>query len=120
MSKHTPGPWTLVTAENSPPCIIARGKHDICVMAGAGSNEGVMADARLIAAAPELLEALKRLCGTPEDPNIGWRGTDGTDRLFACEFCGAFHEDCALIEHKPDCHVVHAFAAIAKVTKEQS
>ena len=57
MNAHTSGPWTLLTS--SPARVIARGKHDICDMLGSASNEGVMADARLIAAAPELLEALK-------------------------------------------------------------
>ena len=57
---HTPGPWTLVGG--SPPRIIKPGKHDICDLLGAASNEGVMADARLIAAAPVLLEALTDAC----------------------------------------------------------
>ena len=56
MSKHTPGPWELHSAAGAAPRVIAPGTHDICVMAGASSNESVMADARLIAAAPELLE----------------------------------------------------------------
>ena len=59
MNAHTEGPW--VVTGGSPPQVIAPGKADICEMAGASSNASVMADARLIAAAPELLEALQQL-----------------------------------------------------------
>lgn len=65
MSKHTPGPWyledagesdrgKLVSIDSSPLRIIARPDWH-------GNHEEYMANARLIAAAPELLEALK-LC----------------------------------------------------------
>lgn len=55
MSKHTPGPWT---AQRDPGAVMA---DDWCI--GAGSQIDMVAvcserDARLIAAAPELLEAL--------------------------------------------------------------
>lgn len=55
---HTPGSWVI--PNGSPPIVIAPGKADICVMSGAASNESVMADARLIAAAPDMLAALQR------------------------------------------------------------
>ena len=58
-TKHTPGPWVICSDRFSPPTIIATGVFNICEMSGAASNEGVMADAKLIAAAPELLEALQ-------------------------------------------------------------
>jgi hypothetical protein len=73
-------------------------------------------DARLIASAPLLLEALQKLVGTPEDPSNGWRGTGGTDVLFACEYCGEKHEDCTAIQHKPNCPVPFARAAILAAT----
>jgi hypothetical protein len=69
MSKHTPGPWQTDQAEHDAPY------QDIRIHAGKGSiccvwiddaplhdyNAEQRANARLIAAAPELLEALKRL-----------------------------------------------------------
>ena len=57
-TKHTLGPWVICSDRVSPPTIIAPGVFDICEMSGAASNEGVMADAKLIAAAPDLLEAV--------------------------------------------------------------
>ena len=83
MSKHTPGPWQTDQAEHDAPY------QDIRIHAGKGSiccvwiddaplhdyNAEQRANARLIAAAPELLEALKELdswlvcacIATPED-----------------------------------------------------
>lgn len=65
MSKHTPGPWTI-----QPPMIqrtprwliIGCGK----VVADCGLSETVPHDARLIAAAPDMLEALKRIAYEPQ------------------------------------------------------
>lgn len=68
MSKHTPGPWQTDQAEHDAPY------QDIRIHAGKGSiccvwiddaplhdyNAEQRANARLIAAAPELLEALKQ------------------------------------------------------------
>jgi hypothetical protein len=68
---HTPGPWQTDQAEHDAPY------QDIRIHAGKGSicrvwiddapvhdyNAEQRANARLIAAAPELLEALKRLMG---------------------------------------------------------
>ncbi|MGH9462448.1 MAG: hypothetical protein ACRD1X_14625 [Vicinamibacteria bacterium] len=57
MSSHTPGPWHancfLVTAEN--------GRGVTHCGLGLGKPEESEANARLIAAAPELLEALKSI-----------------------------------------------------------
>lgn len=63
MSKHTPGPWKV---EGS----IYEHMHSEIVSAMPGSERGIaqvwkhenaMADARLIAAAPELLEAVREI-----------------------------------------------------------
>jgi hypothetical protein len=69
MSKHTPGPWILVGSEvhdrptrfdddgvrvGETPCMIASAS----IMPNKGQRE---ANARLIAAAPELLEALRNM-----------------------------------------------------------
>lgn len=58
MKSHTPGPWHLFPS--NPLCIEAKdGNVALCNLAR--SNE---ADARLIAAAPELLDALKDMVET--------------------------------------------------------
>jgi hypothetical protein len=58
---HTPGPW-IVTNED-PPRILATDDRAtvVAVTTAPRSNPSNMADARLIAAAPELLEALKKI-----------------------------------------------------------
>lgn len=60
----------------------------------------------------QLVGALEKLCGTSDDPRNGWRGTGGTDVLFACEYCGAKHEDCTKIEHTNSCPIPTARAAL--------
>ena len=58
MSQHTPGPWKVVPYEKDSAweCIEARGAHLACV-----SKAENPANARLIAAAPELLAALEQM-----------------------------------------------------------
>ena len=60
MSKHTPGPWAIYV--NAPSDIVIRKMskdgYELCAIARVSSG---YANARLIAAAPELLEALARL-----------------------------------------------------------
>lgn len=53
MSKHTPGPWTVVAIDWAE---TGNARFEI-----KGIRRTGMADARLIAAAPDLLEALKEL-----------------------------------------------------------
>jgi len=67
-----------------------------------------------------LRKTLASLVGTPEDPNNGWRGNAKTsDEHFACEYCGSEHLDCTLIEHKWNCPVPGARAALfAKGVRE--
>lgn len=61
MSKHTPGPWVLHVAENGRGTISAitrcAGMDHIAEVYGANGEERG-ANARLIAAAPEMLETL--------------------------------------------------------------
>lgn len=62
MSAHTKGTWMVFSVEGCSPMVISPGIHDICMMCGSSSNESVMDDARLIAAAPDMLAALEYVC----------------------------------------------------------
>lgn len=74
MSAHTPGPWLILPEESDKPYLRIRGnrlggQYKIANVLTAGDAE-TLANARLIAAAPELLEALKQAiealsCGDP-------------------------------------------------------
>jgi hypothetical protein len=67
MSKHTPGPWTLEVYEQT-----EEWEDERCVIIGEGKGQDEVfvrdeANARLIAAAPDLYEALDRaLAGLAE------------------------------------------------------
>jgi hypothetical protein len=64
-TKHTPGPWKIVE-QRFPVCII-EGEDGTCVVgnvSGQPGLDGQTANARLIAAAPELLEALRDCLAT--------------------------------------------------------
>lgn len=79
MSKHTKGPWTWWSKNNGRPA-----KYDLCKLHGLnghqifsayggdgcralGRDVEAMANARLIAAAPDLLEALKSMLEGAEE-----------------------------------------------------
>jgi len=53
--KHTPGPWRIIVS-----------KHKLTVGPVRMLAKKRMADARLIAAAPDMLERLERLISSPE------------------------------------------------------
>lgn len=87
MSKHTPGPWKADTprfgyqnVRQDPADWDGRGYQLICTVPQSkkGTNYGEMfeANARLIAAAPELLEALKRLLATINPGNADSHSND--------------------------------------------
>ena len=64
MTKHTPGPWKRLHSEGSMIC--ANGLHVASVPVGGPiDNPAFQANASLIAAAPDLLEALKALLNCP-------------------------------------------------------
>ena len=68
--KHTPGPWTVSETRHSYDTVIRGPKNEpiaLALIAGYTKQEG-QSNARLIAAAPELLEALQMLL---EFPNTG-------------------------------------------------
>lgn len=124
---HTPGPWAL--SEESPKIIkqaeVWKGSGGVMLASAHGNdNSGFFpseaegrANAVLIAAAPDLLAALRRLVGEPDDPRNGWLGDAKTSRdHFRCEYCGVEDLDCVALPHAPDCPVTQARAAIAKAT----
>lgn len=60
---HTPGPWRISTDFNNPAnedkvCSIKGGEDDFFIAEICGDQPNQMADTRLIAAAPDMLEAL--------------------------------------------------------------
>lgn len=58
--KHTPGPWVIQKADDAY-CIASVGNLVIMPTAGKVKHDNSETDARLIAASPDLLEALERL-----------------------------------------------------------
>ena len=67
MSKHTPGPWER-WGRASPSQVISAG--DCFVAQTLGGNDE--ANARLIAAAPDLLEALREAADYTRHPDYDW------------------------------------------------
>lgn len=67
-TKHTPGPWMIFQSGNIGSAEVRTPVHLVIASGNVkGENiETAMANARLIAAAPELLEALDNLVNTPE------------------------------------------------------
>lgn len=74
MSKHTPGPWTYVPSDSYPHLALLKRPY-------AGPQLFSMEDAQLIAAAPDMAEAL-RLAFTFLDAN--YSNADMPDILPAC------------------------------------
>ena len=56
---HTPGPWSVHNKPGFSRLFIASDTYDVAEMCHAGDEEREAANARLIAAAPELLRACK-------------------------------------------------------------
>ena len=74
MTKHTPGPWTTTIrdghAKGPRPVITAPAVDRVAVVSGSNGDDAMHANAKLIAAAPELLDALDSLvlaCELPGD-----------------------------------------------------
>ncbi len=59
-AKHTPWPWNVEAAQRGFIVTALNGQYDIAVVRNIGVQDN-KANAQLIAAAPELLEALKEL-----------------------------------------------------------
>lgn len=76
----------------------------------------------LIAAAPDMFEALEQLLGKAlGDERIGWLGHSASHPdLFQCEFCKAEHLDCTEIEHGSGCPMPLARTALARARGDLS
>ena len=68
MSKHTPGPWIAEHLAPGNEHIPHHIFHDSEVIAGTFASPESASNARLIAAAPEMLDLLRRLVGDNRDP----------------------------------------------------
>lgn len=81
MGTHTPGPWKF----NKSTMEIYAGGQSICSMAkfrdGTSDYPNYEANARLIAAAPELIEALNRYFREMEIGDIGQRDIEGFEKV---------------------------------------
>jgi len=103
VSGHTPGPWTISTRSTFE--IIAESRNPLpvvaqaCGIAGDGGFYEAKANARLIAAAPDLLEALRPFAEAPS------RDMDD----FPCHVGITTKEKCGRCSR-----ALAAFAAIAK------
>ena len=63
-TKYSPAPWTIVGERDTPDFAVWNGGGPICeISQTTGYAQADIANARLIAAAPELLEALVELYG---------------------------------------------------------
>ena len=64
MKQHTPGPWAILERAEDSRTHISNGAHIVCTL-GTTRTDGSpnhSANARLIAAAPEMLDALQAVC----------------------------------------------------------
>jgi len=82
MSKYTPGPWRYSTAPQPNGCpIIGAGPLMVAMLAHTvnepAQRETDHANARLIAAAPDLLESLQQLVAESVNPHDGSEYEDG-------------------------------------------
>jgi hypothetical protein len=64
---HTPGPWRLRELANDTLAVYGKGEYDIVFPKRGGPLD---ADARLIAAAPDLLAALKQIDGLARQAEV--------------------------------------------------
>ena len=92
---HTPGPWKVLGEDVVLEC------NEKEVVAWVGDIDGQMINnAHLIAAAPEMLEALEEVVAL-------------TENLPVCPFCSC------VLDHRPDCLSHEIEAAIKKARGEE-
>lgn len=78
-AKHTPGPWAVFQANGAAPIYVQASprkerRFDVALLAD-GDNPTLLANARLIAAVPDLYEALRAI----EDHCSGKSGSKGVE-----------------------------------------
>lgn len=86
MAKHTPGPWAVMETHNGALSINVSPQVVIGTIGGAGWHLGeqtARANARLIAAAPDLLDMCERLLGFAHHYGDPWAVTAAGDGLLA-------------------------------------
>lgn len=64
---HTPGPWHVELAPNGKPFVTNEARQHVCTLYEGKPSARIAADARLIAAAPDLLGCLTRVLDEAED-----------------------------------------------------
>jgi len=75
MTHHTPGPWTVVLGarlEVHAPMDEIGWTKSVVWNAGLCTDKESQANARLIAAAPDMLEALEAFVGSRKGDGMGW------------------------------------------------
>jgi hypothetical protein len=82
MNKHTPGPWKINLYDDGRISIAA--KYDIAGMYYTGHPEDAKANALLIAACPDMLEALKYVVRWHREHDSGEGELFGLDFVTAC------------------------------------
>lgn len=117
----TQGPWRVCHHDGEVGVDCEREPDRWVAMVGQSGCEIPEANAHLIAAAPDLYEAIAALVDDPlYGLRIGWRGNGPTaaNDLY-CELCGAFAPSADEIAHDTGCPVSRATAALAKARGEQ-
>jgi len=93
MNKHTPGPWILGDENNQGCSVVIGATHNLlCGLDRQDANTGIvvierdemLANAHLIAAAPDLLEALQRSIGALENVIKDAGGCDHSVGICMC------------------------------------
>lgn len=84
MSKHTPGPWSAQQRQDQGVYdFFALNKPSPFATAQASSSIEAEANARLIAAAPELLDALQEIVEAQKGGYLGWSHIDAASAAIA-------------------------------------
>ena len=105
MSEHTPGPWRY-RDWNGDPTVVAVVGDGLWVVTTPNPNLVPAANARLIAAAPDLLEACEKM--------LEWDDAENSAKPYADDNGAAFHRRMELCDES----FVLARAAIAKTRGE--
>jgi hypothetical protein len=90
MTKHTPGPWRIAADMHGIGNMPVHGVEaaDGTAIANCGKWKGAEANARLIAAAPELLDQLAQCLAVMRDYRTGLIDTSNLEGLEQLEYAG--------------------------------